>query len=38
VPSLNTGAFETLGLSKKDIRDVLVKIEETNQVSDDMVS
>ena len=38
VPSLNTGAFETLGLSKNDIRDVLVKIEETNQVSDDMVS
>jgi putative nucleotidyltransferase with HDIG domain len=38
VPPLNVGAFETLGLSKNDIRDVLVKIEETNQVSDDMVS
>jgi len=38
VPLLNNGAFETLGLSNDDIRDVLVKIEETKQVSDDMAS
>ena len=36
VPLLNSAAFETLGLSNDDIRDVLVKVEETKQVSDDM--
>ena len=38
VPPLNAAAFETLSLSSNDIRDVLVRIEETHQVSDDMVS
>ena len=38
VPPLNTAAFETLSLASNDIRDVLVRIEETQQVSDDMVS
>ena len=38
VPPLNTAAFETLSLASNDIRDVLVRIEETHQVSDDMVS
>ena len=38
VPPLNAAAFETLSLSSNDIRDVLVRIEETYQVSDDMMS
>ena len=38
VPLLNSAAFETLGLSNDDILDVLVKIEETKQVSDDMAA
>lgn len=38
VPLLNNSAFETLGLSNNDIRDVLVRVEETKQVSDDMAS
>jgi putative nucleotidyltransferase with HDIG domain len=38
VPLLNAAAFETLGLSNSDIRDVLNKVEETQQVSDDMAS
>jgi putative nucleotidyltransferase with HDIG domain len=38
LPPVNPAAFETLGLSDNDVKDVLVKIEETYQVSDDMVS
>jgi putative nucleotidyltransferase with HDIG domain len=38
VPLLNNVAFETLGLSNDDIRDVLVKVEEAKQVSDNMAS
>lgn len=38
VPLLNNAAFETLGLSNDDIRDVLVKVEEAKQVSNDMAS
>jgi putative nucleotidyltransferase with HDIG domain len=38
VPPLNTAAFETLGLATNDIRDVLARIEETQEISNDMVS
>jgi putative nucleotidyltransferase with HDIG domain len=38
VPPLNNAAFDSLGLTNDDIRDVLVKIEETRQVSEDMAS
>jgi putative nucleotidyltransferase with HDIG domain len=38
VPPLSPAAFETLGLSNSDIRDILTRIEETHQVSDDMMA
>ena len=38
VPLLNAAAFDALGLSNNDIRDVLLRIEESKQISDDMTS